>query len=152
MHRARLVSLAFPWVAGDKRNTGKTVFKCILRLLDNAVKFSAGIPAPRVTVEAGPVASGLATIVVKDNGVGIDPAHHQRVFGLFEKLDPHAEGTGVGLAVVKRIVETHGGKATLESRGKDSGTEVRVSLPVPPGDGERRTETRLREAAGRPTG
>ena len=78
--------------------------------------------------------------------------HHQRVFGLFEKLDRHVEGTGVGLAVVKRIVEIHGGTAMVESRGKDSGTEVRVSLPTPPRNGGRQAGAELREAAGRPAG
>jgi PAS domain S-box-containing protein len=100
-------------------------------LLDNAVKFSAGVDEPRVTVEPGPEAPGAATVVVRDNGRGIDPAHHQRVFGLFEKLDPHAEGTGVGLAVVRRIVESHGGKARVESRGKGCGAEIWITLPTP---------------------
>ena len=121
-----------PVVFGDRAS----LVQVFQNLLDNAVKFSAGRPGPRVVVEAGPVARGLATIVVRDNGIGIDPTHHQRVFGLFEKLDPKAEGTGVGLAVVKRIVETHGGTARVESRGEGSGTEVRVALPTPPGDGE----------------
>jgi PAS domain S-box-containing protein len=107
-------------------------------LLDNAVKFTAGSDEPVVSVEPGPREPGEATVVVRDNGRGIDPAHQQRVFGLFEKLDPRCEGTGVGLAVVKRIVETHGGRARLESRGEGCGTEVWITLPTPPDPGEKR--------------
>jgi signal transduction histidine kinase len=137
-----------PVVFGDR----SSLVQVFQNLLDNAVKFCAGAEAPRVTVEAGPASVGMAAIVVKDNGPGIDPTHHQRVFGLFEKLDPHAEGTGLGLAVVKRIVETLGGTARVESRGKGTGTEIRISLPTPPHDGTRRGGAELREAAGRGTG
>ena len=47
---------------------------------------------------------------VKDNGMGIDGEEHEKVFGLFYKVDRKSEGTGVGLAIVKRIIEVHGGK------------------------------------------
>jgi signal transduction histidine kinase len=90
---------------------------------------------PRVVVEAVSRAGGEATVVVRDNGRGVEPLQRERVFGLFEKLDPRAEGTGVGLAVVKRIVETHGGTVSLDSPGRGRGTEVRVTLPVPPETG-----------------
>jgi signal transduction histidine kinase len=101
-------------------------------LIDNAVKFAADADEPTVVVEALSSAGGEATVVVRDNGRGVEPIHRERVFGLFEKLDPRAEGTGVGLAVVKRIVETHGGTVSLDSPGRGRGTEVRVTLPVPP--------------------
>ena len=71
------------------------------------------------------------------------------MFGLFEKLDPHAEGSGVGLAVVKRIVETHDGTVSLDSRGQGCGTEVRVTLPVPP-DARESREVAVTGAARRP--
>jgi PAS domain S-box-containing protein len=122
-------------------------------LLDNAVKFTAGVDEPKVRVEPGLGEPGEATVVVRDNGRGIDPAHHQRVFGLFEKLDPHAEGTGVGLAVVKRIVETHGGKTRVESRGQGCGTEVWITLPTPPEGGQKGTKRAVPTgAAERPAG
>jgi chemotaxis family two-component system sensor kinase Cph1 len=119
-------------------------------LLDNAVKFTAATPDARVSVQVGTPGVGQATIVVRDNGPGIDPTHHQRVFGLFEKLDPHGEGAGVGLAIVKRIVETQGGTATVASRGRDCGTEIRVTLPTPPEANARGGA--VREVAQRPAG
>ena len=58
---------------------------------------------------------------MRDNGPGIDQRYHKKVFGLFERLDPGAsEGTGAGLALVKRIVEFHGGKIWIESEGQGS--------------------------------
>jgi PAS domain S-box-containing protein len=135
-----------PVVFGDRAS----LVQVFQNLLDNAMKFTADADDPRVTVEAGLSQNGQVTIVVKDNGVGIEPTHHQRVFGLFEKLDPRAEGTGVGLAVVKRIVETQGGTATVESRGQGCGTELRVTLPTPPA-GEA-GESEVREAAARRSG
>ena len=56
-------------------------------------------------------------LTVKDNGIGIDPRYHQRVFELFEKLDPTTDGSGIGLAIVRRIVEVHNGKIWVESDG-----------------------------------
>jgi len=59
---------------------------------------------------------------VRDNGSGIDPRHHHKVFGLFEKLNNAEEGTGIGLALVKRIVEVHGGSIWFSSEGAGKGT------------------------------
>jgi signal transduction histidine kinase len=67
---------------------------------------------------------------VRDNGIGIKPAHAERIFGLFEKLDPKSEGTGVGLALVRRILEYHGGGIALESDGANGSTFV-VYFPKP---------------------
>ena len=84
-------------------------------LLANAVKFMGKQTAPRI--EVGVRAGPESVIYVADNGVGIDPRFQQKVFGLFERLDHQVEGTGVGLAVVKRIVEFHGGRIWVESEG-----------------------------------
>jgi signal transduction histidine kinase len=71
-----------------------------------------------------------ATVYVRDNGLGIDPRYHEKVFGLFERLDPAAsEGTGVGLALVKRIVEIHGGRIWIESEGMGKGSTFCLTLP-----------------------
>jgi signal transduction histidine kinase len=76
--------------------------------------------------------SGERVFFVKDNGVGIDPAFHDRVFGLFEKLDPDSEGTGVGLALVRRIVALHGGRVWAESGEGGRGATFCLTLPEPP--------------------
>ena len=55
---------------------------------------------------------------VRDNGIGIEARYQERVFGLFDKLDPRADGTGVGLALVKRIIELHSGRIWVESAGR----------------------------------
>ena len=95
-------------------------------LLDNAAKFMGSQERPRIDVGWRPEA--LPVFFVRDNGIGIDPRYHQKVFGLFEKLDPAAGGTGIGLALAKRIVEVHGGRIWVESElGK--GTTFYFTLP-----------------------
>jgi len=133
---------SLPVVFGDRARLVQ-VFE---RLLDNAIKFAGAAAEPVVTVEARPPVDGMAVLVVRDNGIGIDPRHRERVFGLFEKLDPRAEGSGVGLAMVKRIVESCGGRVWLESEGIGAGTSACVSLPLAGPTGQR---AEPREAAGR---
>lgn len=94
-------------------------------LLDNAVKF-AGPSQPRI--EIGVERGEEPVIFVRDHGAGIDPRHLDRLFGLFEKLDPESEGTGIGLAVVRRIVEVHGGRIWAESEGPGKGACFRFTL------------------------
>lgn len=117
---------SLPVVFGDRARLVQ-VFE---KLLDNAVKFSGASGEPVVSVEAGPPVGGMAVLVVRDNGIGIEPRHRERVFGPFEKLDPRGEGSGVGLAMVKRIVESHGGRVWLESDGIGEGTAACVTLPL----------------------
>jgi PAS domain S-box-containing protein len=97
-------------------------------LLDNACKFMGGQQAPRI--EIGFEARGAEIVFfVRDNGIGIDPRHQGKVFGLFEKLDPKAEGTGIGLSLAKRIVELHGGRIWVESPGVGQGACLYFTLP-----------------------
>ena len=96
-------------------------------LVDNAAKFMGNQQDP--LVEIG-VESEKSEIIffVRDNGMGIDPRFKSKVFGLFEKLEPSSEGTGIGLALVKRIIETHNGRIWVESEGLGKGTTFRFTL------------------------
>ncbi len=113
-----------PIVYGDRPRLREV----LENLLDNAVKFMGDQPQPRV--EIGVRRDDRETVFyVRDNGAGIDPRYHEKVFGLFEKLDPKTEGSGVGLAIVQRIVETHGGRIWVESEGAEQGTSFCFTLP-----------------------
>ena len=120
---------ALPEVFGDRSR----LVQVLQNLFDNAAKFMGEQKNPRIVVGSRPSSSdGRPVFFVQDNGVGIETAHLQKVLGLFEKLDERGEGTGVGLAIVKRIVEVHGGKLWLESAGKGLGTTVCFTLPTRP--------------------
>ncbi|TAL35224.1 MAG: PAS domain S-box protein [Spirochaetes bacterium] len=97
-------------------------------LVENAVKFLGDREDPRI--EIGVEGDGRdAVFFVRDNGTGIDPRFHEKIFGLFEKLDPKTEGTGLGLALVKKIVETLDGRIVVESAGPGEGACFRFTLP-----------------------
>jgi PAS domain S-box-containing protein len=97
-------------------------------LLDNAIKFLGDRPDPRIDV--GFERQGADTILfVRDNGQGIAPENLERVFGLFQRFDTHTEGAGLGLALVRRIVESHGGRIWAESEGLGKGATFRFTLP-----------------------
>ena len=113
-----------PVLYGDRARLAEVV----QNLVDNAAKFTDGQKAPQILVGARPGPTGPVCFV-RDNGIGIDPKHHQRVFGLFERLDPRVEGTGIGLALVKRIVEVHGGQVWVESGGSGLGTTFCFTIP-----------------------
>lgn len=98
-------------------------------LLDNAVKYLGSPQEPVIRVGAETVA-GEVEFFVQDNGLGIDPCNQQKIFGLFEQLDVRAEGSGLGLALVKRIVELHGGRIWVESAGVGQGSCFRFTLPA----------------------
>jgi light-regulated signal transduction histidine kinase (bacteriophytochrome) len=102
----------------------------LINLLSNACKFSRGRPQPRVEVSAAPEASHNI-YVVRDNGVGFDAAYAHKLFGVFQRLHSTAEfeGTGIGLSIVKRIVQRHGGRVWAES-APDEGAAFYFSLPA----------------------
>ena len=99
-----------------------------LNLVENAVKFMGDQISPRVQIGAIEE-DGMICCFVRDNGVGIEAKYHDQVFGLFERLSADVGGTGVGLALVKRIIEVHGGDIWVESDGLGFGSKVLFTLP-----------------------
>jgi PAS domain S-box-containing protein len=98
-------------------------------LVENACKFMGNQPKPRVEIGVERRGSEMV-FFVRDNGAGIEPRYQARVFGLFEKLDPKGEGTGMGLALVKRIVEIYKGRIWVESPGLGQGANFLFTLPA----------------------
>ncbi|HEX2998556.1 MAG TPA: ATP-binding protein, partial [Anaerolineales bacterium] len=118
-----------PILYGDSQR----LLEVIQNLLDNAIKFMGEQPKPVIEIGTRGEENGMPVIFVRDNGVGIAPQYHERVFGLFNKLNPGIDGTGVGLAIVKRIIEVHKGRIWVESEeGKGAtfyftcGKEIRL--------------------------
>lgn len=99
-------------------------------LIGNAVKYRAAGRKPEIDI-GWKSEDGELVVWVTDNGIGIDPKHHERAFGIFQRLvaKEDYEGTGIGLAVCKKIAEQHGGRIWVESQGEDKGTSFFVSLP-----------------------
>jgi len=104
------------------------LLEVLQNLLDNAVKFMGAQPQPCVHI--GMRREGAETVCyVRDNGIGIAPRYHAQIFGLFERLDVASDGTGIGLTLVKRIIEVHGGRLWVESAGEGHGSTFCFTLP-----------------------
>jgi signal transduction histidine kinase len=103
--------------------------EALQNLTDNAVKFMGDQAKPVIDigVENG---DDEPIFFVRDNGIGIEPKYHDKVFGLFDRLDSAVAGTGIGLALVKRIIEVHNGRIWIESDGNKNGTTIYFTLPT----------------------
>ena len=113
-----------PSVLGDRLR----LLEVYQNLIDNAVKFMGKQPKPRL--EIGTRQNGAEVICfVRDNGIGIEPLYHEKIFGLFERLEADGDSTGIGLALVKRIIEVNGGRIWIESEGAGKGTTFFFTLP-----------------------
>ena len=113
-----------PLLYGDRPRL-REVFE---NLITNAIKYTGD--QKQLTVEIGVREQGNQKVFyVRDNGLGIDPMYHTRIFNLFEKLNPAIEGTGIGLALVKRIIEYHGGRVWVESEGLGKGSAFCFTVP-----------------------
>ena len=116
-------------ITADQRRLRQVMFN----LLSNAAKF---------TPDGGSIAlevskhDEVVTVTVADTGIGIPPEHQDRIFEEFyqvrDELSDKEPGTGLGLALVKQLVELHGGKAWVESEGRDKGSRFGVVLPMRP--------------------
>lgn len=97
-------------------------------LVENAVKYMGEQADPCIEIDAEQV-NGETVFFVRDNGMGIDERFRENIFGMFNKLDACSDGSGLGLALTKRIVEMYGGNIWVESEGIGSGSCFRFTLP-----------------------
>jgi len=125
-HGARVdVEEGMPVVLGDRFRLAE-VYQ---NLIENALKYSRNGHSPQVKIGVRLERDG-AVFFVKDNGIGIQRRHFSKIFGLFDRLNPSIPGTGVGLAIVRRVIEIHGGRIWVESEGEGKGSEFCFTLPV----------------------
>jgi signal transduction histidine kinase len=108
-----------------------TLSQVFANLLGNALKFTTPGEVPHVLFSST-VANGRVRLHVMDNGIGIAPEYHEKVFQVFERLENNTEGTGIGLAIVRKGVERMGGKVGLESGGSRKGSLFWIELPESP--------------------
>ena len=113
-----------PRVLGDRLK----LVELMQNLLENSLTYVSLHEAPVIRVGAREQ-GGVRVFYVRDNGIGIEQAYHEKIFELFESLDPRNRGSGVGLAIVKRVVEVHGGRIWVESEGRDRGATFCFTLP-----------------------
>lgn len=115
------------WILGDAARISQS----IANVLNNAAKFTE--PGGRIVIRMGRE-GGHATVIVSDNGIGMPEALQARVFELFEQgdrsLDRSQGGLGLGLSLVKRLVELHGGSVSASSQGAGRGSEFEIRLPL----------------------
>jgi len=125
-YKAEIIIKELPIVRADP-SLIKQVFR---NLLSNALKYSSTSKTPKVEISAQKKA-GEIIFFVKDNGVGFDMRQSKKLFQLFKRLHTSAEfeGSGIGLAIVKRIIEKHGGKVWAKAR-ENSGATFYFSLPL----------------------
>jgi PAS domain S-box-containing protein len=114
-----------PQVRGDR----KRLLEVFQNLLDNSIKFMGDQPQLRIEIGMRKGADADPIFYVGDNGIGIDQRFSERIFGIFHKLDAMSEGTGIGLALVKSIIEMHGGKVWVESEGLGKGAMFCFTIP-----------------------
>jgi PAS domain S-box-containing protein len=130
LHKKKIVmdiQKNLPIIYGDRQR----LIEVLQNLIDNAAKFTGSQPHPRIEIGQNGFENDKPIFYVRDNGLGIDAEHYDRIFGLFNKLDVSSDGTGIGLALVKRIVEVHGGRIWVQSEA-GNGSTFFFTLPTAP--------------------
>ncbi len=140
---------AVEWVIGelpDMRGDPAMLRQVWINLLSNAVKYSGKHPAPRIEVGFAPTGDPSGAWFVRDNGAGFDMRYADKLFGVFQRLhsDQEYEGTGIGLAMVRRVLERHGGRIWAQAAPGQGATFYFVLPPagaafaeatIPPSEG-----------------
>jgi signal transduction histidine kinase len=114
----------FPCVMGNEA----ALTQCISNLLANAAKFVAPGVQPRVRVWSE-TEGDRARLFFRDNGIGIEKEAHEKIFGIFQRASRNYEGTGIGLAIVKKTIERMGGSVGLQSQ-PGHGSTFRLELAL----------------------
>jgi len=113
-----------PTLHGDRVR----LLEVLQNLIENAIKYMGDQTEPRIEIGARREGDEVVCYV-RDNGMGIAPTDRETIFKLFSQLDQSVEGTGVGLALVKRIIEVHGGRIWVESEGPGRGSTFCFTIP-----------------------
>ena len=125
-NRAEITSRGLPEVYGDEMQ----LFTLLQNLISNSLKYR-GDESPRITISAQNDSENECIVCLRDNGIGFDPKHAKHIFQIFQRLHLRSEyeGTGIGLAICKKIVERHGGHIWAESK-PGQGATFCFTLPV----------------------
>lgn len=107
------------------------ILEVVQNLIENAAKFMGNQPTPKIEIGQRGMINSMPVFYIRDNGIGIAPEFNETIFGLFNKLNSQTDGTGIGLALVKRIIEFHGGRIWVESE-LGVGTTFLFTLPTQP--------------------
>jgi PAS domain S-box-containing protein len=111
--------------------SGDELTRLLQNLIGNALKYHEDNQPPQVHVH-GAICAGSFRVEVRDHGIGIDPSQTNRLFKVFSRLQARSrfDGTGVGLALCRKIVEHHGGRIGVESAGEDQGSTFWFEVPI----------------------
>lgn len=124
--KIRVNIAGFETIKFSKKNLNSILYN----LMSNAIKYKSPERAPEINIKAE-VSGEYIMLSIKDNGLGFDLKDKNKIFGMFKRLHDHVEGTGVGLYIVKRIIENCGGMIEVESQpGK--GSEFKVYFKATP--------------------
>ncbi|NKQ38502.1 MAG: PAS domain-containing protein [Methanosarcinales archaeon] len=107
----------------------KLMIDMLVQLIDNSIKYTCEVKNPEIEIGYLIDINGDCVFFVKDNGIGIDKTQHKKIFGLFYKPENNEIGSGMGLAIVKKTVEVHGGKVWVESE-LGNGCKICFTLPA----------------------
>ncbi len=119
------VDTSLPSVSGHRQR----LVEAMIELLDNAARYMGSQPDPKIEVGFRRAGDGVV-FEVRDNGPGIGERYREQIFELFNQLDPRAEGTGIGLTRVRKIIELHGGQIWVEPGGSERGSTFCFTLPL----------------------